>query len=318
MSLIYPTLTPSDLLVRVAFFVSLVIQLFFIARFTPLWKRRSAGYKKQPVSDPIVSLLISNVKMSNRHYEKVISMIKREDPDIAIFMETDEKWVDALKEVIDAYAYTVKVPLDNGYGLTVASRFQFFDDQVRYLLNQEVPSFDAIVQHPDGAQFRLFVVHPEPPILASDTIGRDAEIAFVGKLVRHDDNPIIVTGDLNDVAWSRTTRRFLRVSRLLDPREGRGQFNTFDARYFFMRWPLDHIFHSPHFQLVSMKRMVSVNSDHFPMSYKLALTDQESGRREVDIATDVDIDEAEKLIAIEKTRDDPPNGADWEKNIESK
>lgn len=32
-----------------------------------------------------------------------------------------------------------------------------------------------------------------------------------------------------------------------------------------MRWALDHIFHSPCFTLVAMKRLPSIGSDHFPV-----------------------------------------------------
>ncbi len=88
---------------------------------------------------------------------------------------------------------------------------------------------------------------------------------MIAKAVRTSNEPIIVTGDLNDVAWSPTTRAFRRISGLQDPRIGRGMFNTFHAQYPFFRWPLDHIFHSQHFALADIQRLPSIDSDHFPL-----------------------------------------------------
>lgn len=292
----------------------LALQLSKILRFTPIWPRRSVDFDGDPQSTPCVRLMVCNVKQSNTNVQAVCDLIEKHDPDIAVFVETDQRWIDALKDSASKYKYQLAQPMDNTYGMFLISKLRLLDHQIRFLLNEEVPSFDAMVEVGNGDKFRLITVHPEPPLPNNDTIARDAEIAFVGKLVRHDDHPVIVTGDLNDVAWSTTTRRFLRLSRLVDPREGRGQYNTFDARFFFMRWPLDHLFHSPHFQLINLKRLPFVGSDHFPMLYDLALTSDENLHRKVEPASQSDHDDAIELIDIEKRRDSRPTGVDWEKD----
>ncbi len=78
-------------------------------------------------------------------------------------------------------------------------------------------------------------------------------------------------GDLNDVAWSRTTSLFQKTSKLLDPRRGRGMYNTFHASLPFLRWPLDHFFVSSQFRLVDLRVERSVRADHFPISLSVVL-----------------------------------------------
>lgn len=73
------------------------------------------------------------------------------------------------------------------------------------------------------------------------------------------------------MAWSRTTNLFQKISGLLDPRIGRGLYNSFHAKYPFLRFPLDHVFHSNDFRLVKLKRMPHIGSDHFPIYVALSL-----------------------------------------------
>lgn len=301
------TWIPVGLLVTV-----IAVQAAHIAKFSPIWQRSVKRFEGDLSATTAVRILVSNVKQSNRDYDKLCLLVRQLDPDIAIFMETDRQWVSALDSVVSAYPARMECALDNSYGMFMVSRFRLVDDHVRFHLNDEVPSFDAMVEPNDDCRFRLFVVHPEPPVPTRDTVGRDAEIILVGRMARDETAPTIVTGDLNDVAWSRTTRRFQRISRLLDPRQGRGQYNSFDARYFFLRWPLDHIFHSAHFQVIAIRRLPFVGSDHFPMYYELALTRQEDAVEKPDPATAQDEKAANELVATEKSRNRHPPGTDWE------
>jgi endonuclease/exonuclease/phosphatase (EEP) superfamily protein YafD len=119
----------------------------------------------------------------------------------------------------------------------------------------------------------------------------------VGKEAKGCKLPVIVAGDLNDVAWSYTTELFMKVSGLLDPRRGRGFYNTFNVHYWFLRWPLDHIFCSRHFQLSNLKRLPSIGSDHFPILVELQLDHYDTAENECE---ELEADVEEKAVAEEK------------------
>ncbi len=152
------------------------------------------------------------------------------------------------------------------------SRLELVDPQVKFLVQADIPSIHARVKLRCGALVELRCVHPRPPAPqeAQDSKPRDVELIVVGKELKGRNAPAIVLGDLNDVAWSRTNYRFQELSGLLDPRVGRGFYNTFHARYPFLRFPLDHCFHSKHFRLVSFKRLRKFGSDHFPVGIQLS------------------------------------------------
>src|SRR5690606_39598368 len=97
----------------------------------------------------------------------------------------------------------------------------------------------------------------------------------IAKEAKAHKGPVIVAGDLNDVAWSYTTNLFLKVSELLDPRIGRGFYSTFHAKYRLLRWPLEHVFFSSEFYLRSLKRLPDIVSDHFPILIEVALMPSE-------------------------------------------
>ena len=105
-------------------------------------------------------------------------------------------WIDALAAGLGKnYEHRIEVPLENGYGLCVMSKLPLSEVEVRELVTREVPSIRARVHLPVGEDFRLYVVHPEPPVFEHDTKGRDSEIAMVGIEAEKDPLPAVVTGD---------------------------------------------------------------------------------------------------------------------------
>lgn len=192
------------------------------------------------------------------------------------------------------------MPLDNLYGMHLYSKLELIDPEVKYLVIDDIPSIHSQMRLQDGSIIWLYCLHPMPPspTEADKSTTRDAELLMVGKHIKEEGQTAILAGDLNDVAWSKTTRRFQRISGLLDPRVGRHFINTFHVKYPFLRWALDHIFHSACFTVVNIERMPSIGSDHFPVMTTLQYEPEETSKQEKNAPTmdAEDIHEADNKI----------------------
>lgn len=246
--------------------VCLVWQLWWILPYTFIWPLEAKGAVEED-PDRRVTILTSNVLTPNRNSDALIKLVRSYTPDVLVTLETDQWWEDKLNVLESDMPYSVKCPLDNLYGMHVFSRLPLDEKEISYLVEKDVPSIHVLVTLRSGDKVRMHFLHPAPPSPSEnpESTERDAELVIVGRSVAECEQPVIVTGDLNDVAWSATTRLFRKLSGLLDPRVGRGMFNTFHAKYPLLRWPLDHLFHSRHFTVKSIKRLPSIGSDHFPL-----------------------------------------------------
>jgi endonuclease/exonuclease/phosphatase (EEP) superfamily protein YafD len=242
-----------------------------ILPYTPVYpKQVEKSREKNPAS--IVSLLIFNVFIENRNFEKFLQLVEQTKPDLILLAEPDEQWAQAISPLDKIYPFSVKHPLDNAYGMILLSRLELENPQLKFLIEDDIPSIHTGVKLDSSDLIRLYCLHPRPPIPPENdrATERDAELILVGRMIQGKDVPTIIAGDLNDVAWSRTTSLFQKISNLLDPRIGRGLYSSFHAQYPFIRFPLDHVFHSNHFRLHELRRLPRIGSDHFPIFVRLS------------------------------------------------
>ncbi|MEQ1070353.1 hypothetical protein PFCIP103579_0971 [Prolinoborus fasciculus] len=286
-------------LLFVGLMAALAYQLKMVLPYTFIWKKQVKQVKQDQL-DPQrqISLVVSNVLTTNTKYHLLIEQIQIHQPDLVLTLETDQNWQNALSVIEADYPYRVPVPLDNLYGMHLYSKLELSETEVKFILSDEIPSIHTTVILRSGQAVQLYCLHPKPPspTEAKDSTLRDAELLIVGDQIKDLDESCIVMGDLNDVAWSRTTRLFQRISGLLDPRVGRHYVNTFHADYPFFRWSLDHVFHSTDFALVHMERLPHVGSDHFPVFLVLQTGRVFEHIQEELEQTDEDEQEAQKAI----------------------
>lgn len=250
-------------------------------------------------------LMIANVLMDNRNVSGLRKIIADNRPDLILLTETDDWWLEQLAPLEQNFPHTVLYPLDNTYGIALYSRLELINPKVRFLIQQDIPSLDVQFKLPNGQLIHLYGLHPRPPSPSENyrSTERDAELLMTGLKIRDETDPVIVAGDLNDVAWSNTSKHFQRISQLRDPRIGRGVYPTFHARYPLLRWPLDHVFVSDQLRLVQLQQLPDFASDHFPIS--IALSHEPENEEYIagpPAASEQDITHAREIIAQARER----------------
>ena len=289
---------------------SLGHQAFMIYPYTPLVRPQTLLLFR-PDPENTLAILFANVLQENRDAYSLRRIIRRNDADLVLLVETDDWWLNQLRAEFNDHPYQVLHPLDNTYGMILFSRLELIDPKVEYLVEDKVPSIRGRARLRSGRVIEIRCLHPPPPVpkLAQTSEPRDAELIVVGKENRENNIPFVVFGDLNDVAWSRNNYLFQNISGLLDPRVGRGFYHTFHAKIPFLRFPLDHLFHSNHFRLVEFRRLGYFGSDHFPVYVKLCWEGDAELVQEELRPTPEEIEEAEeKAVYAEAapTLESPP------------
>jgi hypothetical protein len=83
--------------------------------------------------------------------------------------------------------------------------------------------------------------------------------------------PVVVMGDFNEAAWSRTARYFKKVGGYVDPRTGRGMHASWHADHPLARSPIDQVYVTPDVAVADFRIGPHVGSVHFPVITRIRL-----------------------------------------------
>ena len=247
--------------------LGLVASVIYCARailpFTPI-------YNKQVLSSPVeksnLRLYIFNVYQYNENHKQVLQGLKNSGADIIFLSEINSEWRDGLDDLFDLYPYSSSKLKENTYGLLVLSKYQIESSEIHYLVRKDVPSLELMINF-NGERIKLWMIHPKPPVPGElEYAGpKDAEVEAVAEKINKAvfEGPVILAGDLNDVAWSPATLKFVKKTALFDPRRGRGFYPTFPS-WSPLKIPIDQVLLSKHFRVSKMSCSDAMGSDHHP------------------------------------------------------
>ena len=264
-----------DAVLMIGLLIGLVVNGYYLINYTKIVPVEVPWATTSSSSNDTFSLLITNVKMSNKNAQPLIDLVKKNEPDLVLVMEVNNWWGEQLKVLDKKYPYTQQTLNEVAYGMALYSKFPLKEVEVNYLNNENVPSFISTISLPKGNTFTFHSVHPVPPTVFKDLPDNEGQqesaLKKLGRMIEDRKFPTLVGGDLNDVVWSHVDELTGTENILYDVRVGRGFLNTYNAENLFMRWPLDHVFVTEEFELIKLERLQHIESDHYPIIVELRL-----------------------------------------------
>lgn len=270
---------------------------FTLIKYTRLYKVKK--HQRTEHSSQKHHFISANVYQFNKDYQKFINLVKNHQPDVFLTMESNGDWEKALQVLEKDYPYHHKVTLENTYGMHFYSKLVIDEAITHYFVADDIPSIEAHLKTKDGFEFVFFGVHPPPPSPTEEETSkeRDGDLLSVAKRVKDFTKPVIVVGDFNNVAWSRSSVLFRKTSHLIDPRVGHAFVSTFHAKSRLLRFPIDLMFHSEDIFIEELKTLENFGSDHLPVYCQFYIDHNNDEQEErVEQADSEEIAEAEEII----------------------
>lgn len=215
-------------------------------------------------------VLLSNVYYPSKDYTKVISLVREEKPDVAIFIEVSKIWSKELETLQDILPYSLDT---NQFGVTggvaMYSKLPLENPSVRFFAKKRGSlSADVTLQ---GRTLSLIATHPSIPTQRSSFVARNKQLSNLTHYVAQIENPVVVIGDLNITMWSPFYKSMVTEAELRNARSGFGVLPTWPTFFPPLSIPLDHCLVSPDIQVLEMRTGRDVGSDHLPIIVDLLI-----------------------------------------------
>ncbi|MEG4857264.1 endonuclease/exonuclease/phosphatase family protein [Microcoleus sp. K1-B6] len=214
-------------------------------------------------------ILHSNVLTSNRRYSEVISLVKAEQPDIAVFVEVSRVWAKELAVLSEMFPYSCHYQESERFGSAIYSKLPLNNSSVK-LFSKGRKSLFAEVEF-QGKIISLILAHPTIPIKQQSFIQRNRQLADIGEYAAQVKNPLIVVGDFNTTMWSPFYKNMVKTGNLRNARSGFGILPTWPTFMPLAYIPIDHFLVSKEIGVLKIRTGRNVGSDHLPLITDLVI-----------------------------------------------
>ncbi|MBD2087697.1 endonuclease/exonuclease/phosphatase family protein [Coleofasciculus sp. FACHB-542] len=230
-----------------------------------------------------IRILSSNLNTQNKSYSKILSVVRKEKPEIAVFLEVNDAWIKQLDSVLDILPYSIKKPNPYNLGIAVYSKQPLTNASINLFgtdkNNSIVGNFTM-----NGQLITLIATHPLPPVKPTFFHSRNQQLDKISQYIQKLKTPVVMVGDLNITMWSPYYKRFINKTGLHNAQKGFGILPSWPmkASYsqtlprfsFALSIPIDHCLISPEIKVKNIRTGPNVGSDHRPLIADLVIPEK--------------------------------------------
>jgi len=239
--------------------------LLILASLFPFRPNRNA------ISSTPHRMILFNVRMRNRAYDRTLRFILGEAPDMLALVEVDQAWIDNLLSLRDLFPYRACLPHPSSYGLAFFSRYPIQTWRAARAGTSDPDHLEVELELPTGI-VHVILAHLPPPFTPSELKKRNDGLAHLGQVARLKGKPTLLMGDFNASPWTPGLLDVERSSGLRSLRRGHGLLASWPAPFWPTRIPIDHILGSgTSITFGNASLGPDLGSDHLPLRVELSI-----------------------------------------------
>ena len=220
----------------------------------------------------IVKLALYNVLTSNKNYDGFLVSVAQENPDIIILQETDDIWLEHIKDLKNFYPYYIEHSRLDNFGISMYSKIPFTNTDIELWTDFEVPVVVANFKM-FSQDLRIYGIHTLPPTSKDYFRVRNEMLKKINTIsFQENSKNLVFAGDFNTTTYSNSYKKYIKSSVLKDCQILAKNVNgTWNARYIpIFRISLEHVLISPKILMNSFKIGKNFGSDHLPVYVELS------------------------------------------------
>jgi endonuclease/exonuclease/phosphatase (EEP) superfamily protein YafD len=217
-----------------------------------------------------LTVIAANVWFRNDDPQRVLEWLATHPADVVLVQEVTPAWAQALAATERDYPHRRFLVRDDPYGIALLSRWPFERIEAIDLADDGLPSLLATV-NVRGQPVQVIGLHTHWPLINRLQEARDRVLRRAAGLARDSRVPTVLLGDLNLTPYAPAFGRLVQESGLRDAFAGRAWRPTWQAGFWPLALPLDHVLVSQDACVEQAEIGPAVGSDHRPVRVRLQL-----------------------------------------------